>query len=378
MQVCVTSVLGSPITGGVLLAHNAKAVGQLKNAKKYLWTSIVATIVMIIACSFLLPERVGTYLIPVSVALGMGLWYRNVQGGLLASGRYPGAPRASWWPALGISILVAVTVVGVSGGLVFVADCSASYLKDRGYQKYAQDDPAGAVTDYSLALILSKDFAIYANRATAEIQLNRLDDAIRDYHHARDVDPTNAQLFIVSGLLKERQNKLADAIADYNQMIRFDPNHANNYLLRSSAKRKLGDLDGAIADASKAIELNPTNARAYNDQGWTEFRKNNYSAAITDATHSIELNPVSGDAFGTRGWTRYGQGDVVGAIEDCKRAVALHPPGSPLVDFDGGMLAYINHDYAKAIATWKNVIAQDASYVSDLQPWINNAQMKLP
>src|SRR3954466_15965942 len=43
MQVFVASFLGSPVAGGILMAHNASAVGAKREARRYLFISAAAT-----------------------------------------------------------------------------------------------------------------------------------------------------------------------------------------------------------------------------------------------------------------------------------------------------------------------------------------------
>jgi len=144
------------------------------------------------------------------------------------------------------------------------------------------------------------------------------------------------------------------------------------------AEIKQGNLDAALKDATRSIELNPTNSTVYNGRGWVEFLKSDFPAAIADANRSIQLNPTYGNAYGTRGWARYGSGDATGAIEDCKTAISLMKPDSVGVGCDQGMIAYINGDYAKALAAWEDVLKKEPSLKSELQPWIEKARAKLP
>ena len=106
-QVSFATFLASPIAGGLLMAHNARAVGQSRQAYRYLGITMTATILVILLAIFVLPERKpGDYLLPLLMAFAMEYWCRKVQGEILAGGRYPEAERASWWVIIGISLLV--------------------------------------------------------------------------------------------------------------------------------------------------------------------------------------------------------------------------------------------------------------------------------
>lgn len=230
---------------------------------------------------------------------------------------------------------------------LFLAGCSkqdsARKIFEQGRQKYVDQDWNGAVADFNRVLTLATNSAIYANRAWAESKLNRLDDAILDYRRAIELEPTNSILYGNCAILENEQS----------------------------------NFDAAMSDYSKAIDLNPNSSEAYNERGWSEFQQNNFDAAIADATHSIQLNSTNGKAYGTLGWACYGKGDTVSAIEHCRKAIDLSGPNSLEADYDQGLLNFINGDYAKAIDNWSKIIVQYPSLKREIQPWIENAQMKL-
>ena len=120
MQVATATFLGSPVAGGILMAHNARAIGQEKEKRKYLLVTAIASIALLVV-AFYLPERKpGNYLIPLVASWAMRLWYQKAQGGLMTSGRFPEATKASWWLALGISLLVAIAILALLVGFVLL------------------------------------------------------------------------------------------------------------------------------------------------------------------------------------------------------------------------------------------------------------------
>jgi len=107
-QVTVASFLGTPVAGGLLMAHNANATGQ-KNKDRYLYISVAAT-VLLFAVAAVLPERKpGNYILPLCAAFAMGYWYRQAQGDLNV--RFPESSHASWWWALGIALIFAIIII---------------------------------------------------------------------------------------------------------------------------------------------------------------------------------------------------------------------------------------------------------------------------
>ncbi len=122
MQVGVGSFLGSPLAGGILMSRNAKVAGDPSH-RRIMIVSILATAAILalgFALGFVLPQRSGgNYLLPLLGAWGMRLWYRRVQGDYITT-RFPDSARASWWRAVGISLLVAVGLLASLFGAVYI------------------------------------------------------------------------------------------------------------------------------------------------------------------------------------------------------------------------------------------------------------------
>jgi ABC-type Na+ efflux pump permease subunit len=103
-QVAVASGVGSPLAGGILMAHNASAVGDKRDARHYLFITAAATALLLVIGFLLPPVKPGNYLGPIIVAWLMRCWFRKAQGSIIAA--HPEAARGSWWVSLGIALLV--------------------------------------------------------------------------------------------------------------------------------------------------------------------------------------------------------------------------------------------------------------------------------
>ncbi len=121
-QVATATFLGSPIAGGILMARNAKRVGQKGGTLKFIGITVAATVALGVI-AFLLPDRKpGDYLLPLLAAFAMRYWYKKAQGDFILCGKFPEASKASWWSALGTSLLVAIGImVLLFGGLMLVS-----------------------------------------------------------------------------------------------------------------------------------------------------------------------------------------------------------------------------------------------------------------
>jgi hypothetical protein len=128
-QVRVATFLGSPLAGGILMAHNAKVCDQRRAPIWFLVISACATALFIgagIGVGILLHgSRGGDVLLPLVAMYAMQYWYRNVQGELLAAGKYPGAVRASWWTATGVAVSTSVCLCLLVIGIALFVSSSA-------------------------------------------------------------------------------------------------------------------------------------------------------------------------------------------------------------------------------------------------------------
>jgi hypothetical protein len=84
-QVAVASGVGSPLAGGILMAHNANAVGAKGDARRYVFITTAATAALLLIGFLLPPVKPGNYLGPIIVAWLMRFWFRKAQGRIIAA-----------------------------------------------------------------------------------------------------------------------------------------------------------------------------------------------------------------------------------------------------------------------------------------------------
>jgi serine/threonine protein kinase/lipopolysaccharide biosynthesis regulator YciM len=132
---------------------------------------------------------------------------------------------------------------------------------------FRKDQPEQAVDAFSKAIAIEPDAVDYVTRGRAYLDLNRHEDAYRDFSRAIQLDPkyAAAHFFRADGLL--RQERLEEAVADCTQAIELGAQQevdfplADAYLFRGSALMARGRLDQAAADFSQAIgHREPTEA----------------------------------------------------------------------------------------------------------------------
>ncbi len=109
-QVSVATLIAGPLGGGIFAYRNHKLFGAPKKARNtFLITGVL--LAGLILLSLLLPRSAGRTFLALLVA-GSYRWYAEAAFGTeIAKRRDEGWTRASWWPVLGLSLLIFIGVL---------------------------------------------------------------------------------------------------------------------------------------------------------------------------------------------------------------------------------------------------------------------------
>jgi tetratricopeptide (TPR) repeat protein len=143
---------------------------------------------------------------------------------------------------------------------------------------------AAAIEDYQKAIDLKKSAAndkdpnatktlaaYYNNMAEAYAKSNKVDEAVKTYEMAAQIDPTNAaQYYFNTGAVLTNAGKVDDALAAFDKVIAADPNRADAYYWKGVNMIGKATLQGdkmvappGTAEAfQKYLELQPTGTYA--------------------------------------------------------------------------------------------------------------------
>ena len=109
----------------------------------------------------------------------------------------------------------------------------ASPLLDSAYKKQTTDmgggkyDYAGAIADYQAALRIYEDASTHMNLGTAYQANNQLQDALREYTKAIQMDANQADAYYYRGTIYESQGNKPAARKDYQKYLQLQPNGPN-------------------------------------------------------------------------------------------------------------------------------------------------------
>ncbi len=201
----------------------------------------------------------------------------------------------------------------------------------------------------------------YQGRGVAYRALAKLDEAIGDFDHAIELDPTNAAAYNSRGNAYSDKRDYDRALADYDQAIKLNPQYTIAYNNRGLAYSNKGEYDKAIVDYTEAIRQNPKYVDAFNNRGNAYSDKHDYDRAIADYSSAIKLDPNYSLAYNNRGLAYYDKEDYDRAILDFNQAVKLDPRYAAA--FNNRANAYrLKNNLDQAIADYSAAIAINPRY----------------
>jgi Flp pilus assembly protein TadD len=278
---------------------------------------------------------VVVFLVKKTPFLAVGwFWYLGVLfpvSGLMQAGAQAMADRYTYFPFIGIAIMVAwgipllIKPEVIRRNILFPAAIAAVSImafftwQQCGYWK-------NSIELSKHALQVTKDnFVAHDSFASAMVKKGKIEEAIEHYNKAIRLAPEYDNAYKNRGIAYTKLGRYQLAIEDYNKAIHLKPDNADVYYNRGVAYTKLGQYQMAIEDYSKAIHLKPDDAAAYNNRGAIYIKFGQYQMAIEDFNNAIRLKIDDADAYNNRGtiYTKFGQYQL--AIEDFNNAIRLKP-----------------------------------------------------
>lgn len=96
------------------------------------------------------------------------------------------------------------------------------------------------------------------NKALAE---NNINDAIKYYSEAIELDPKNSVLFSNRSAAYAKNNQYELALNDANKAVEIKPDWSKAYSRKGTALAYLGRFDEAIATYETGLQIDPENAQ---------------------------------------------------------------------------------------------------------------------
>ena len=286
------------------------------------------------AASVLLAISVAVvFLVKKTPFLAVGwFWYLGALfpvNGLMQAGAQARADRYTYFPFIGIAIMVAWGILllikheDIRKKILFPAAIAALSImavftwQQCGYWK-------NSIELFNHALQVTKDNALaHGNLAAVLIDKGNNEEAIEHSNMAIRMDPSRAISYTARGTAYVALGQHQLAIEDFNKAISLDPNSFKAYNNRGLVYAKLGQYQPAIKDFTTAIGLKQDYFKAYNNRGFVYTRLGQYQPAVEDFNKAINLKKDYTDAYFNRALAYFNQKNIFSGCSNAQKACAL-------------------------------------------------------
>jgi tetratricopeptide (TPR) repeat protein len=224
-----------------------------------LWQVIGAAFVLLVI------SVAVVYLVKKTPFLAVGwFWYLGTLfpvSGLMQAGSQAMADRYTYFPFIGIAIMVA-------WGILFLIQ---------------REDIRRKIL-FPAAIAALSIMAVFTWQ-----QCGYWKNSIGLFNHALQVTKNNVRAHNNFALALFAEGKIEESIDHYNKAIRLKSDNLEAYNNRGIAYTTLGQYQMAIEDYNKAIRLKPDDADSYFNRGFVYFKQGNNISGCEDAKKACEL-----------------------------------------------------------------------------------------
>ena len=215
-----------------------------------------------------------------------------------------------------------------------------------GFALNQQGDLDGAVEAYQRAIGLnSSDAETYLLLGQALESRDKPQEALLSYQKVVELNSQQSSGFYITlGNLFSLTQQFNEAIKSYSFARNLDPSNPEIYRLLAEAKVRNGDVSGALSDCSKTVEIQSIYWQIYHNIGDVCFELSQWSNAAFFYEKSLELNPKFE-------WSYYNLGAVLekqkkwsDSIFMYKKAMGLNPDLPCVHEKIEEIFKYAGHD----------------------------------
>jgi tetratricopeptide (TPR) repeat protein len=299
--------------------------------------AVAAAVVFLLAISFFSwrARRLFPY-----VTVGW-LWFLGTLVpviGIVQVGEQAMADRYSYFPAIGIFILIAF------GGW----------------------DLANRVSSAKTALATAAILILAGCVLGTENQLRYWQTDETLFAHAIDVTKNNEIAHINLGVVYEKQGRTAEAMNEYQQALEINPHRANTYNNIGDLLDKAGEPAKALAEYQTALRLNPDAIEVHLNLGSVLVELERFDEAAGQFRLAAKLKPDDARPHYETGKALLKQGRDAAAMDEFRQALRLDPGNASILAFTARVLAADENaavrdgPAALALATRANTLSGDS------------------
>lgn len=189
------------------------------------------------------------------------------------------------------------------------------------------------------------------------------DQALINLDSASSIDPDNAKIYFIRGMIYNNRSESRRAINEFNNAIRFDPEDPESYYYRSLVRHEVGDhRNYSLNDINMAIELQPDNDHYHMQKAHyltsTTYPVPEYNLAIESVSQAILLEPLKAEYFSTRAKYKSASDQLLASLSDFSKSIEIDPSNANYY-YDRGIVYLRIEDYLKAIEDFNSAIQID-------------------
>ena len=199
----------------------------------------------------------------------------------------------------------------------------AKYRRVNALHTNDQEQWKNVVSDLTEAMRLDPNIDVSKERGDAWNLAGNMDNALRDYTAAIELDPKNYFLYLQRIDIYEKRQQWDEVIEDYNEILRYGKEVESSdswlgrvFLARGGAWQKKGRVDEALRDFSEAIQAAPTDPAGYIHRGKLRHAQGNSKEALADLNKAIKLDSDKAEFYMLRAAIRETMGQFEMAIKD--------------------------------------------------------------
>jgi tetratricopeptide (TPR) repeat protein len=171
----------------------------------------------------------------------------------------------------------------------------------------------------------TSDVRVYHNLGNAYLETDRLDDAMKAYEQALNVDPTFTKSLVGLGHALREKGDIVGAIAAHKKAIEGAPRDSSSYDHLGADYIETNEMNLAIQALKKAIDLGPYNYSAYNNLGFAYSKTGDVSKAVTMYEQSIAIRPDFAAAYNNLGVLFLNPAQSKKAMKVLRKALEIDP-----------------------------------------------------
>jgi tetratricopeptide (TPR) repeat protein len=203
-----------------------------------------------------------------------------------------------------------------------------------------------------------QDVDALLRRSLAWWHLGDFAKAQADVDEALRLQPGNARVHNVLGVLAREKKDPEQALKAFGEAIRLDPNLAMAYQNRALVWMDKKEYDRAMLDLDDAIRLSPKFASAHYDRGRAWAAKKQLDRALGDFDQAVRFAPSFALAYLHRGNAWWDKKESAKAIQDYTDAIRADPKFALAYTNRGNAWRHLK-EYAKALDDYDEAIRLD-------------------